>query len=321
MKRIAIVALIAFLAVAAHFADAQDCTDELCTSTVGVTQDFASPDCSGNSTVSVSSFRNYTERCSVERGPSSNITTLRQCSAKTGFSITADYFSSSCSKNSKSVLQAETVGVCLQTAASTSQIVWCNKASISTKFRAAKLASNATTFGPVNACNMTTGCTNGTGTMWIYDAANCAAENLTQVAAASFLAGGSLLTDTCYIGSMSQKRSISDLDLGALSTSELGAFLFRQMRKDSMQGAAATDIDQSKRNFYTTCRDGYYTLSTSTGGCGESSNKLSTVAIPLDNCYPLFTDTWFKITCPSAASTLTAGSLVFVLLFALLLVF
>lgn len=291
MKLITTISVIAFLAVCSHLAHAQVCTAELCPSTVSVYQYFSSADCSGSSSVEVA--ENYTKACSLEVTPDYNSSIARQCSTA-GYVTTSNWYTNSCSKTSKSVVQSSAIGVCVANSDTSSSILWCNQASVSPNFKAVKLATNTTTFGPINPCNFTSGCANNTGTIRIYTSSGC--DSVTQAGPASFLVGGSLLVDTCYSGSLNTKRSSNGF--------------FDQTASDS---AYATHDDADYRNYYTTCRDGFYTITYSTGGCGSSSNKLQTITFPTDTCFPLFGQ-WAKISCPSAASNLIAGPLVLILL-------
>lgn len=300
MKHIAIIALIALLAVSGHVALAQDCTDGECTSTVAVEQRFTTPNCTGESTVRVAV--NYTQSCELEVNNNYNVTFNRRCSSSAGYTEATNWRTNSCAHTPNGFIQGFAVGVCIATGASSSNILWCNQASISSKFKSVKLATEEPTFGRSTACNVTTGCTNGTGTVRAYSSSNCAAVNVTEAAPPSFFIDGLLLPDTCYKGSFTKKRSIPGSLFG--------------FERDS---TFATEIDESDRNYYATCRNGFYTITLSTGGCGSGSNKISSMVMPTDTCIP-YSDFWVKISCPSAASNLVAGPLVLFLLAVIALV-
>lgn len=300
MKHISIIVLVALWAVSGHIALAQVCTDELCTSTVSVNQQFTTPNCTGESTV-VRAF-NYTQSCIFDYGTNFNSTYSQGCSSA-GFFVRYHYRTNSCPQTPSPHLVRETaVGVCVATGASSSYINWCNQASISSNFKPVKLATNATAVARLLACNVTTGCTNGTGTLTAYTSSNCAAVNATEAYPPSLFVGGALRPGICYIGSYARKRSVSGSFLD-------GAFL----------EAESTFVTASDRNAFATCRDGFYTATLSTGGCGSSANKISTITVPTDTCFP-YNGGWVKITCPSDASKLVAGPLVLILLFFVLLV-
>lgn len=282
MKHITIIALVALLTVSTYVAHAQKpCSDGGCTDTVLVSQRFNTPDCSGASTVVAST--DYTQACIPGSDFNGNSTFLRRCSSA-GYSEANYFHTTTCPQNPNAILRTAAVGVCMITGPSSSFISWCNQASISSNFKPAGLAINATRFEQTNSCNVTTGCTNGTGTLTTYSSDDCAAVNATIAGPPSLFVGASLRPGICYIGSFT-----------------------------------ARDL-----NVYATCRDGLYTATLSTGGCGPSSTTVTTVSFPTDTCFP-FSSGWVKVTCPestqapsatgapSAASALVAGPLAFIL--------
>lgn len=293
MKSIAIVALIAFLAVSAHVVLADDCDDGDCTSKVAVTQRFQTTDCTGNSTFHIGT--NYTQSCFTNDDTGFNTSIAYACSNGAFTSVT-NYDSASCTKNSKSLLTAGSVGICSQTGPSRSQISWCNKASASTNFKPAKLATNATVLLRSVECNVTTGCVDlGTPTLRLFSSSDCAAVNQTLVLVASALGGGVMVPGTCYINNGSDTT-----------------------RKDLMFSELVQDADAYTRsNVISSCTsNGYYTIVSSTGGCGSGANIISSVSYPTDTCMFL-SGQYATITCPkksAAASLLASGPLAFVLI-------
>lgn len=296
MKSITIIALIASLALLAHVAIASDCSEGECTSTVLVTQRFVnSADCTGNSTFSTGT--NYTKTCALVENDGYNSTTSFSCSASKGFAIvtTGDANSNSCAKTRKSILSTSPIGYCQRTGSTRSEITWCNMESASANFKPTKLAENVTLAPSYVECNTTTGCTNNTGTLRVYNSSECAAANETIVANPSGLFGVKLSVGVCYLSSGSSKRSVLGLNY------------------------ASEDVDYTQRNYIVSCSNGYYTLRSSTGGCGASANAVATLSFPTDTCFRYGDEQFLKITCPSAASALVAGPLALIMIVAFLL--
>ena len=281
MKPIHILACFAILALTANLVLADVCDDGECTSTVAVFQLFNTTDCSGPSTLEISS--NYTIPCEDASYPNFNQSNLIKCSSA-GFDYITTADSRSCKSSTSSFVYTSPVGVCFLAGDSKSNILWCNKASIKNTFKAVKLATNETliTRDELIPCDNTTGCTNNTGTARYYNAAGCNAANLTLVYPASVIATASLQLGTCYT-------------------------------KD-----AAHEYD--RRNVMATCSKGKYQLTFSVGGCGPSANTLSVRTYPTDTCIHIDPDNWMSISCPSAASTLVASAPLVFILFVLFLV-
>ena len=280
MKSIYIVALIAVLALTANFALADVCDDGSCTSTVALTQAFHTGDCSGNATLSIAS--NYTDSCEVADSSSYNVSFLVKCSSSGLISYTTPD-NNVCSKTTAQTVSVTTgTGVCVQSGANTSSILWCNRASISNKFKAAKQTVNATLITQaLEACNITTGCSDATGSLRVYTAAGCKAENLSMIYPPSLFANYHLNLDTCY------------------NTNASSVF--------------------SRNNLQATCSNGQYKILYTTGGCGSSSNTLAVQSFPVDTCIHYSTNLWVSISCRSAASTLVASAPLVFLLFVLFL--
>ena len=287
MKSIAVVALIAYLALSTHVALADDCDNGECTSTVAVQQTFASPDCSGNATLSISN--NYTNPCSVEAF-FVNISTSTQCSAKAGLVSAVTVNTTSCSKVSTTYFSTAAVGVCIQHSSQSSYINWCNQASITNNFKAAKPITNETVFHPIGdtRCNAT-GCPN-TATLSIYEQGDKCQGNVSlRIPASVFVQNGYLDLDVCYT-----------------TNGTLGK-----------RGLLSSHYEDGAENVMITCSNGRFNIISSAGGCGSGSNYLGTVSYPTDTCILL--EGYGKISCPSAASALIAGPFAFILLAAVLL--
>lgn len=288
MKQVLIVALIAFLAVSAHVVLADDCDDGECTSTVSVTQYFETNNCSGNATLAIGT--NYTTACQVYDDSNFNYSINFACSAKSGFSSATTNYATTCAKSSKTFNQNFAVGVCVKNGRS-SYINWCNQASISSNFKAVKNYTVEKLFQPAGPCNMTTGCPKDIGSIKLY-ANNTCTGPITGLYPASAFADGLLVPGVCYTtnGSVEKRRD-----------SESSHFV----------NEAATS--EFSTNRMVTCGNGQYRIINSVGGCGSSATFLSAQSFPTDTCV-FIEGQWAVFSCPSAASALVAGPLVFLLL-------
>lgn len=265
MNSVLLVALLALLAVTAQYAHAQDlCTDETCTSTVTVTQRFTSTDCTGNFTLRVGS--NYTVACEVEV-EGYNTTYARACSASRGFTqlTVADAASSSCGDKPTTTL-VTAMGYCRQTGPASSTVLWCNQDAISDTFKPAKLPLTAAVLPESYACNITTGCTDGTGTLRTFTDPTCSPSSATNARPASAFENAALVIDTCYVSNSS----------------------------------ITVDYD-ARYNLIATCNNGQFAITYSKGGCGASANPISTRSYPTDTCIRQDTNVWISFSCPASA--------------------
>lgn len=270
MRSIALVALIAFLAVSAHVVLAQDCKSEKCTKTISVTQHFNNTNCQGNSTLKIE--KNYTETCVIAGTGSNSLATSYECSPETGFLQMGAYGVDTCS-GTKAYKISESIGNCRQTSANTSQILWCNNGTITDRFIPVKAPTNAKILQVASTCNISTGCTGGTGTLASYSLAGCAQSSLVSMTPPSALYGINLPLYECF----------------------------------TTNATMTTNFD-SRRNVMATCSGGNYKITYSTGGCGVSANVITSTSFPTDTCIQNGANQWIYITCPSAASTLVASA-------------
>ena len=281
MKSLRIVALFAILALTANLVLAEDCDDGECTSTVYVKQYFNTINCTGPTTFDIQT--NYTDPCYVSERSDFNITLFSRCSSA-GFTVVRTPDTTVCSASSLPYYTDTTaVGVCMQSGTAASQMFWCNKASVSTKFKAPKLATNETILSDIlNPCNITTGCDSNAGTLRTYEGAGCNASTLTGAIPASAILDLNLTIGVCY--------------------------------------TTDREFDFHRQNIMATCSNGQYKVRYSTGGCGSSSNTISVSSFPTDTCFHWNAVSWVSISCPSAASTLVASAPLVFILFVLFLV-
>lgn len=285
MRSISIVALLAFLAVSAHVALAADCDDGECSSTIAVSQRFNSGDCSGNGTLHIE--LNYTNPCAISQEGDYNVSRQYTCSESGGMVTTYRPNTDVCSASITSADFVKAIGFCKQTGASTSEILWCNKDSISDKFKAAQNPTNASVVHDTAPCNPTTGCSSKTGTLAVFDAAGCDPSHRVGIYPPSTLAQYTMDLDTCYVSNATNVSPAYD----------------------------------PRQNIAATCSNGQFKLAVSRGGCGASASLVSYSSYPTGQCFHYNAVQWIYITCPSAASTLIAsGSLVFFAILAFLLI-
>ena len=163
MKSIRIFALFAILALSAHLTVADDCDDAECISTIAVTQRFNTADCTGNASLSM--FYNYTKPCETIERAVFNQSSLARCSSE-ALSIAITGGSTTCTTRAQTYTTTTGIGFCTQLGDSRSEIIWCNKASISTNFKPLKSATNESVIMDISeSCNMTTGCSDATGSL------------------------------------------------------------------------------------------------------------------------------------------------------------
>lgn len=268
MRSIVAVLLVVLLAASAHLAHAQNCTGEDC---IMVFQYFTTADCSGNSTFEEAS--NLSTPCRTIEA-FTNITTFKTCSNEVGNVALQTIGSTSCARQKSTYVDRYPVGVCYQTDASASYILWCNRNAVSNNFKPKKAVIDAAVIYDASPCNSRTGCSGNTGTYNTYSEAGCPAASLTSSSEASMLAGGHLVIGTCY----------------------------------AQNASSDTAEDYSVRNIHTSCSNGLFTVTRSLGGCGSDSNVYRAQSYPTGTCFLNGPNVWVLITCPtSAASALVAG--------------
>lgn len=195
MKSIATLVVVAILAASLQVTHAVDCTDQLCTATVSVTQQFTGPNCTGNFTLVVGT--NYTQRCEQQFNPGWNSSTSYQCDQNSLATLTYDNLQ--CAGKPSKYLNP--IGLC-QSSGAVSYASWCNRESVGTP----KAYPSPSTDVPVlpkysgASCSATTGCSEKLGTLYLYSAAGCPTSSIQEVAPPSaYLSGDAMEFGICYV--------------------------------------------------------------------------------------------------------------------------
>lgn len=266
----------------------QACTNSTCGEGVVITQYFATPDCTGTSTLSAGS--NYSVPCTTLTSTAAYNSSERYTCDDA--SVTRDLFSGSsaagtCAASSSIRSTHTTTRLCIPVGADASTALWCSAEEATTMTPTASPAvQNTSNILPIANCSLQTGC-GAAPSLWLYTASDCRAESLQTVASpmSLFNSDATAKTGVCY-------------------TTNLTSTVF-----------------DDRTNIHVSCGDGFWTITTSLGGCGSGSATQSTASIPIGKCTQLDTARWGKVTCAgNSGSMLAASPLFFVLAIGLMLV-
>ena len=276
MKSIFALVLVIVIALSAHQVLGDVCTEETCTRTTSVIQYFQTPNCTGEYTLEPDVVYNVT--CENFNSYDGHNTSRRYSCSNNAFT-TAYHMRPNCAGSSLAVDSTPT-GVCARTGDSSSQVHWCNAQSVKTSIKAVKAPQNTTILGDDYLCNpnVTTGCTGNTGTAYVFREPGCKLSNFSEVVRPSLVFGYEFAATlgTCYVNNQ-------------------------------------TDSYDNRHNYLASCENGRYTLKTFTGGCGSGANLLFTESVVTDQCFQYASNLYLLVKCSSAASTLAAAPLVFIL--------
>lgn len=288
-----VVSIIFFAVIAASMlasANGQTCTNSTCPEGVVITQYFTTIDCSGAYTLSAGS--NYSVPCTALNSSAAyNSSQKFTCDDA---SVTLEEYAGSAAAGtcaaSTSIRSAHsTTRLCIPTGGQSSAALWCSAAEATsmTPEASPSVMTTANNLSVAN-CSLQNGC-GDQPTLWIYTASDCRSESLQTVTSpmSLFDSDATAKTGVCYTTNLT------------------------------------SNVFDDRKNIQVSCGDGFWTMTTSLGGCGATGVSQHSGSVPIGKCSQLTATTWGKLTCTghSAGSMLVASPIFIVLALALLLVF